>query len=101
MLSGSRKFSLLPQLRMDPSLLICIYSKFYTQLQCLTQNHNVPIKKNILYGGLFFLAAGSVLGLFLGKNWVCFRTVILNVRSVFLIGSSAIIDALLRCTIDK
>ena len=38
-----------------------------------------------LYKGPFFLAAGSVLGLFLGKIWVCFRSVILNFRSVFLL----------------
>ena len=54
MLSASRKFSLLPQLRMDPSLLIYIYIKFYTQLKCLTQNHNILILTNILYRGLFF-----------------------------------------------
>ena len=41
----------------------------------------------ILYSGLFFLDVGSVLSLFLGKIWVCFRSVILNFMSVF-IGNS-------------
>ena len=31
---------------------------------------------------------GSLVGLFLGKNWVYFRSVIMNFRSVYCIGSS-------------
>ena len=55
-------------------------------MQCLKQNHNIEdhLKKNMLRS----VFTGFVLGLFLGKNWVCFRSGILNFRSIFLIGSS-------------
>ena len=51
-------------------------------MQCLTQIHN---DTNILDSNIqrsVFLAAGSVLGLYLGKIWVCFRSVILIGNSV-------------------
>ena len=46
----------------------------------------IQIVVKALFKGLFF-GCGSVLGLFSGKIWVCFRSVILNFR-VFFIGNS-------------
>ena len=73
MFSASRNFSLYTQQRLAFNLYILT---IVHTVAIFTQNHNVTIcLGNIIQRSVFF-TSGSVLGLFLGKNWVSFRSVI-------------------------